>query len=690
MELTKAELTSLHEAAIHDWTRVNPAIFGTIFQSTMDEDERHAYGAHFTHEQDILKVVNPTIIRPWQDRIDKAGTLKELLEVKKALNKFRVIDPACGSGNFLYVAFRALKRLEIDLLLAIRKAYSGKKAQAVAQGSLSVQQFYGFDVIPFAVELAKVTLLLAKELALKEAQEMLGDDQGMFDLDPALPLENLNSNIVCADALLSKWPKVDVIIGNPPFVSKNNAAAEIDSERLAAVRKAMPEVSRRADYCVYFFRRAHEELPLGGRAGLVGTNTIRENESRDSGLSYIVNSGGTIVEAVSTQHWSGDAAVHVSIVNWVRGTATGKKALFSQAEDGTWSRADLTKIGPALRDGVDVSSAQPLKRNADSAVCFQGQTHGHEGFLPFGEDLEMILKDRSSRDVVHPYLIGEDLVGRKDSSPSRYILNLNHCGDLFEAMKHKSAFAHLAKQVQPDIEEAARKEHAKSGKASGPRQSHAKRWWKHWRGREEMLAAIGKLSRYIACSRVTKRPIFEFVSSEIHPSDVVQVFALEDDYSFGVLQSGLHWKWFITRCSTLEERPRYTSDTVFDSFPWPQDASEKQALAVAKAAHELRQLRRSLMMSHGWSLRDLYRASEQGGKNDLGDAQAALDECVGAAFGMSRKEQEEPLAFFLELNLSLAGAEGKNRIIVGPGLAPCVKKREKLVTSDCIVPAGLP
>ncbi|RKG66661.1 class I SAM-dependent DNA methyltransferase [Corallococcus sp. CA054B] len=681
LSLTKTELESLYSAAIQNWSKVNPAIFGTIFQASMDKAARHAYGAHFTSESDILKVVTPTIVKPWQERIEAARTLEELLDLRRDLLEFRVLDPACGSGNFLYVAFREMKRIETDLMLAIRE-FKGKKARAVTRGYLSVKQFYGFDRLPFAVELAKVTLLLAKELALAEAQKISAEGQASLEFEQPLPLDNLDENIRCTDALFTEWPKIDAIIGNPPFQSKNKALAEFGQEYLDRLRNAFPEVPGRADYCVYFIRKTHDHLPRNGRAGLVGTNTIRQNESREGGLDHIIQTTGTITEAVSTQEWSGDAGVHVSIVNWVKGKTKGKKALFTQSPSGDWSRVELETINASLTATIDVTSAQTLLVNANSGVCYQGQTHGHEGFLPKKDDLERIRADSTSRKVLHPYITGDEILGNLNSKPTRWIINLNHCEDSFTAMEHQAAFTHLKREVEPDISKAAREEREKTRKATGPRQGHAKRWWRHWRGRDEMIQAISGLSRYAACSRVTKRPIFTFISSAIHPSDVVQVFALEDDYSFGILQSSLHWQWFMARCSTLRNDFRYTSDTVFDSFPWPQKPTFNQARTVADTAIALRQLRNDVMTKHKWSLRDLYRASEQGGNNPLIGAQMALDRAVEAAYGM--KSNADPLTFLLKLNLDLSASEAKGDEIVGPGLPQVVKDPKSFTSNDCV------
>ena len=196
------------------------------------------------------------------------------------------------------------------------------------------------------------------------------------------------------------------------------------------------------------------------------------------------------------------------------------------------------------------------------------------------------------------------------------------------------------------------------------------------------MAAIASIPRYIACSRVTKRPIFEFISRHVHPDNAVVVFPFADDYSFGILQSSLHWTWFVTRCSTLKGDFRYTSETVFDTFPWPQSASLTQVKQVAEAAVALRQLRRNIMEENCWSLRVLYRTLELPGLNPLRIAQEKLDAAVRAAYGM--KAKGDTLAFLLTLNGELADREETMRLVLGPGLPPSVKDPASFITNDCI------
>jgi hypothetical protein len=181
-----------------------------------------------------------------------------------------------------------------------------------------------------------------------------------------------------------------------------------------------------------------------------------------------------------------------------------------------------------------------------------------------------------------------------------------------------------------------------------------------------------------------KRPTFEFVSSLIRPSNALKAFLFEDDYSFGIIQSVIHWEWFKARCSTLKGDFRYTPDIVFDTFPWPQAPMLAQAKQVATAAVALRELRRKVMAENRWSLRDLYRTLDLPGKNPLRDLQVALDESVRSAYGMNKKA--DPLAFLLDLNHQLAASEKAGMAIIGPGLPPCVQEPAEFVTTDCVQP----
>lgn len=698
LELDAHSLKLLADAADAKWKRVNPAIFGALFESTMNAKERHKFGAHFTSEADILKIINPTIVRPWRERLNRANTLQELSVLLDELETFTVLDPACGCGNFLYVAYRALKDIEMQIVEKIAANFSARSSQGLRFGisRVSTRQFRGIDLVPVAVEVAKVTMMLGKELAADEWNKRISSMMSMLGLnfDEGLPLDRLEDIIVCDDALFCDWPEFDVLVGNPPYQSKNKMQAEMDRAYINRVRERYPEVPGHADYCVYWFRRAHDEMKEGQRAGLVGTNTVRQNYSREGGLDYIVGNGGTITEAVSSQPWSGDAAVHVSIVNWLKGEQEGKKHLsfqYGNATDSPVAYYDMDKINSALSLAVDLTSAKPLQTNARSQACFQGQTHGHEGFLLPRAEAEALLQAHPEYgEVLFPFLTFNEMIGQYGATPKRYVIDFRK-HNVFSARKYPELFERVRHTVMPDREKKAREEegHNNAALAANPKSrvnrhhtNFYRQWWKLSYARGEMMDLIEKLPRYCVCGQVTKRPIFEFVSPAIHPNAALMVFPLADDYSFGVLQSIVHWEWFVARCSTLTERFRYTSNTIFDSFPWPQNPTKKQVRDVARYAVELRAERQRIMDTEKLSLRDLYRIVEETPVNPISEAQDKLDAAVIAAYGM-RKSADIP-AFLLNLNDELATKEQGGDNVIGPGLPLASAKRGEFETDDCV------
>ena len=681
IELRREELEYLEVSAQEDCGKVRPAIFGNIFQSTVNEKELHAGGIHFTSENDIMKIIRPTISKYWEDKIEAANTVKELEFIRTEMRNYRVLDPACGAGNFLYMAYQELKLAE---QLLLDKLVETSKSPQLKMGFVTPLQFHGIDNNSFAVELARVTLTIARRVAI----DKLGINETV------LPLDTLNKNIVCKDALFTKWPQVNAIIGNPPFQSKNKMQAELGRSYLNKLREKYSEVPGRADYCVYWLRKSHDELPENGRAGLVGTNTIRQNYSREGGLDYIVSSG-TITEAVSSQPCSGDAVVHVSIVNWVKGKVTGKKKLYNQIgekESNPWEMMELDYINFALSTGFDVTQAKQLKVNINSQSCYQGQTHGHEGFLLTpAEATEMIVSSSKNSEVIFPYLTGDNLLSSIPPQPQRYVIDF-HPREIDEAKKYKLPFQRIKELVLPTRESTAKTEIKRNetacqknpkAKVNRHHQNFLAKWWLLSYPRPELIQNIAGLSRYIVCCQVTKRPIFEFINSTIRPNAALIVFPLSDDYSFGILQSSIHWLWFTERCSTLKSDFRYTSNSVFDTFPWPQNPTSEQVINVASAAVELIKVRRQLMDKNQSSLREIYQHLEQTKNTKLHQAQENLDSKVCSVYGI--QNNEEPLKFLFELNLEVANREANNQSVIAPGIPPFITNYGQLISNGYIM-----
>lgn len=667
LELNFQELDLLYEASKYQWSRIRPSIFGAIFESTMDPEKRHNQGAHYTSELDIQKIVTPTIIRPLREEILAAKTKKQLVAILQRIQNFRVLDPACGSGNFLYVAFRELRRLEREILdLVDNKTDPAQRRMSL----VSPRNFFGIDSNKFGIELAKIALSFGRKLSAQE-----------FGLaDNAIPFDNLDSNFLHDDALFCDWPKADAIVGNPPYQSKNKIQQELGVTYVNKVRDAYPDVPGHADYCVYWFRKAHDHLSVGGRAGLVGTNTVRQNFSREASLDYITHNGGTITEAVATQVWSGDAVVHVSLVNWVKGVYAGKKKLYKQignSIESPWEVTEVEVINPALSREIDLTGASKLTTNVSAERCYQGQTHGHEGFILSADEFEQLAgRDAPNNEVIFPYLTGDELLSLNPPRPGRYIIDLQP-RNLIEAQRFPEVFSRLQKTVLPTrtaaaAEEEERNEEArkvnKKAKINHHHKNFLARWWLLSYPREDLISKLAAIDRYIVCARVTKRPIFEFVRNSVHPSDALQVFVFDDDYSFGVLQSIFHTSWFDEKCSTMKSDPRYTSTSVFDTFPWPQSPSHDSIRAVATAANNLRQLRQRLMSSSNLSLREIYRTLEMPGQNPLRDAHNALDAAVAGAYGC--EDLDNRLSFLLLLNATCKNAEENGQPTRGPGLLP--------------------
>ncbi|MDE0471276.1 MAG: N-6 DNA methylase [Ekhidna sp.] len=695
LELTTKEIENLRTSADHNWRAVNPAIFGTLFETGLEKDERHVLGAHYTHEVDIKKIVDPVIVQPWIRKIEAAQTPDEYYDLLWQLVRYKVLDPACGSGNFLFIAFREIKMIERRLLSLVRenapKREDGLKLQKFLNEYpfVTTGQFYGIDIKPYAVELAKVTLMVAKELAYLEGKEVTDNK-----FNP-LPLDNLNENIICADALLDgdaprQWPEADVIIGNPPYQSKNKMQQEFGAEYLNKLRAAYPKVPGRADFCVYWFHKAHDHLKEGQYAGLVGTNTIRQNYSREGSLDHIVKTGGTIFNATSSEKWSGEAAVYVSIVNWRKGQVADPKTLYIRKDD-QYEGRELDHINSSLSPLTDVSGAKVINANRKPKKVFQGQTHGHEGFLiPKKEALKWLNKHPEYAEVLKPFLNGDELVASADSQPKRFVIDFT-LHDVISASNFKEPFQRIESTVLPDRKTKGERQQEENkrilnknpkAKVNKHHINFLNNWWKLSWGRDDMLRQRNSLVRYIVCPATTQRPIFEFISCSINPTHALILFTFEDYYSFGVISSGIHIEWFKARCSTLAEGLRYTANTVWDTFPWPQSPSEEQIEKVAEAARELHQTRTQYLKENNMTLRDMYRLLEKPGKNAIKELHRALDSAVTEAYGFDPKT--DILQELLSLNLAAAKKESGKEGVQAPGLPAWVKNPDRFITADCV------
>lgn len=672
--LSEEQLQALIRAGEADWSDVDPHIFGSVFQGIMDDDERHASGAHYTARDDIMRVVGPTVVEPWCTKIQEAKTLRELQELRKELATYRVLDPACGSGNFLYVTFRELYRLETDLLVRMNAYASSKEGW----GSVLVTtNFHGIDINPFAVELARVTLNIAKKIAFDERMELVTQVHGQVEMatDPSLPLDNLNDNIRCADALFAEWPEVDAIVGNPPFLGSQHIRNELGGNY---VNRLVDEFKIGVlDLCIYWFKRTHDHMDIGSRAGLVATSAIRMGKSRRHSLDHIVTNGGTITHAVSSKPWPGDAVVNISVVNWIKDSVQGPHYLII---DGVLHERKL--IPTHLRLDVDVNRARNLTSNKRGTSM--GITLSSKFFKPKRDTLIQHKNPNS----ISPIITGNPLLGGTLLSKPIFCIDFRSCPSELDAeLFDPIMFEYLKTNLLPVIENKSSKEQAvrDANDGIGPSDyiSWHSTWWKPQKPRSDFFTSdVGNMKRFIVCSNPMARPIFVFISSKYVPTNSMQIFAVDDDYSFGIIQSSYMWHWVRIKGGRMKVDPRYTKG-VWDTYPWPQEISEHHVELIAELARKLRATRLTLMTDNEWSLRDLYQASEVEGAHPLKDAQAELDAAVGAAYG--HPPFMEITEFLLELNLSLAEAEDDGEKIQGPGLPKGLDPNdERWMSDDCI------
>lgn len=584
-------------------------------------DRRWELGAHYTHEVDIMKIVGPTIIGPWTERIEALQSPDQAFELLRELCAFKVLDPACGCGNFLYVAYRELRALE-SLIKARIGELAHEKGLPIPAGPypfVPLTNMQGIEIEPTAALIARVTLWMGH----RQMIDLYGPAE-----DP-LPLITL-STIRVGDALRVPWPETDCIIGNPPFLGSQLLRGAFGDDYVAWLKKEFKVGIK--DFCVYWFRRAADHLLPGQRAGLVGTNSISQNRARSVSLDYVVRSGGVITDAVSSQKWPGDAKVHVSIVNWIdqpenpvdRATLDGRVA---------------ESIGSDLRD-VSPDAWVPRVLVANKERCFQGPIPVGKGFVLSDSSAQQLLAcGEAYRGVVRPYLTSEDILNSSTQRPSRWIIDFGQ-QTLEQAGQTPKALAIVRELVKP-VREKVRRE------------GHRKKWWQFGEPRVGMRAALDGQTRYIATGRHSKRFGLAWCDAWTMASDATNVFAFDDNFSMAVLQSRTHVAWAWQQSSTLKGDLRYTPTSVFMTFPWPDRTTDAQRDRAADACRRLLARRSELCLEHQIGLTKLYNAMDDGAYADLKALHKELDEAVADCYGWPKpvaQNDKELVVKLTELN----------------------------------------
>ncbi|MDD5300343.1 MAG: hypothetical protein PHD65_07595 [Gallionella sp.] len=724
LPLDTVEIKILHEAAKLDWSGIEPSIFGTLFERGLDPKKRSQLGANYTDAATIMRIINPVIVEPLAKEwgTARAEIAAKIAKRKKSGDKaerdaqavfttyleklkvFRVLDPACGSGNFLFLALRALKDLEHRA--NIEAEALGLHRQITIE--CSPANVLGIELNLYAAELARVTVWIGEiQWMLKngypirknpilqpldhiENRDALlslpplqgegwgGDGASNTHPHPNLPPEREGTNVKSNLFDEAQWPTVDAIIGNPPFLGGSKMRGELGDDYAEALRKCYADrVPGGADLVTYWFEKARAQIEAGKcqRAGLVATNSIRGGANQQV-LARICDTS-RIFNAWSDEEWINEgAAVRVSLVCFGKNEGA---VLDEQSVEVI--HADLTS-----GEGLNLTQAKRLKENA--GVSFQGPVL----VGPFEVDGD-IARDwlrqpnpngRPNSDVLRPLTNGKDITNR---SRGLWVVDFGAMSEQVASL-YERPFEYVYEHVKPLREK-------------NRDVSRRQRWWLHGRLGTDWRAAISGLTRYMATTRVAKHRMFVWAPTVCWPSDAVVGIACSDDATFGILHSRFHELWSLRMCTSLEDRPRYTPTTTFETFPFPEGlaptntgtrasrphADETSALPVmiASAAQQLNQLRESWLNPPEWT--DWVRTPEEekagypahpvakpGFENDLkkrtltnlynlrpawlDNAHKALDAAVAKAYGWNdytpEMPDEEILRRLLVMNLSRA------------------------------------
>ena len=648
-------LSLLLEAVKHDWSQVEPAIFGTLLERALDPKERHRLGAHYTPRAYVERLVRPTIEEPLRadwlvvqadaSRLREAGKVREAAKVLSAFHQklcaVKVLDPACGSGNFLYVALDLMKRLEAEVREELWRL--GDQNELLEFDGITVRpsQFLGIEKKPWAKEIAELVLWIGY---LRWHFRAKGDRGEVQVPEPVLEKYD---NIECRDAVLewdgppggvdvkdergvpvtrwdgettkadpitgmqvpdeshrmvlkaypnarrAEWPEADFIVGNPPFVGGWLMRKAFGDGYVDAYRAVYPELPEKSDFVMTWWTRAAEIVAAGAarRFGLITTNSITQHFSRRVVARHLDASQGIrLVFAIPDHPWvdeAGAANVRIAMTVGESKAIANDVAYLVEVIDEvegevTFATRSVDAILADLSGGAAIGSAVALASNGD--VASPGMQLFGAGFLVTPEQAQRLSVDVQSpvqARVVRPFLNGRDISGQ-----SRGLLAIDFAEETPEsaAQLHPAAFQWLLTHVKPERD--------------ANKQAYLRdRWWLFGRERLALRNAIGDQARYIATPETAKHRCFVFMDKVVLPDNSVIAIAMSDAFALGVLSSKVHVTWALAAGGTLEDRPRYTKIRCFDTFPFP-DANEAQKATIRELAEKLDAHRKRQLAAH--------------------------------------------------------------------------------------------
>lgn len=709
------------EAARADWSRVEPAIFGTLLTRALDPVERHRLGAEYTPPAFIERLVQPTIEEPVRERwtavqaevlqLRESGKAKNreraelrLLEFHAWLRSLKILDPAAGSGNFLYLAMRTLKRVEVEVLHELSEVRGG--ALALRLEEVDPSQFHGMEVKRWAREICELVLWIGyhqfwrQHHGAVQPEEPLLRDTGTLecrdavlvwdserhdpsrdrpDPTPRIPHPVTGKLVPDPDAKIpylehvgaaaAPWPEADFVIGNPPYLGKGRQRELFGDGYVDALRGAYPEIPDGADYVMYWWYRAAGAVASGRtiRAGLITTNSITQAQNREV-LALADERGARVAWAIPDHVWyeGGDGAeVRVAMTVIAKDPPTARLVTVEKVER---VRGDVpivaevrvSRLNVDLTATADVPTAagQPLRANAGLSI--NGFMLGGGGFVLEAAEAERILaRDPKYRDVIRRYRDGSELATRP---VGHYVIDFGLRSEE-EAKEYPLAYEIVRTRVYPD-------------RRNNPRPSYARYWWRFSEPRKSLREALSGLPRYIATTETSKHRAFQFVDGDIAPDHMVVAIASGDPFLLGVLSSSIHVTCALAAGGRMGVRhtPRYNKKLCFDPFPVATPRLDVRERVVAAAERLITHREEAIAGDASVTMRTMYevvaklrdgraltererRVHDAAACSMLRDLHDALDAEVAEAYGWSWPLTEMEILERLVALHDLRGAE---------------------------------
>ncbi|MEK7668165.1 MAG: DNA methyltransferase, partial [Gemmatimonadota bacterium] len=562
LPLTREALALLLDAARADWQHVEPSIFGTLLVRALDPEERHRLGAEFTPRAYVERVVRPAVEEPIRERwtavqaevlqLRESGKPKDGERAEQRLREFhewlrglRFLDPACGSGNFLYVTMHLVKRIELEVIRALEEVTGSHEIRFEEVGPA---QFHGIEIKAWAREIAELTLWIGYHQFWREhhdvqppepilrdtgtlecrdavlAWDRIGEDPSRARPDPSPRIRHPVTGALVPDpeairhyftyenARQAEWPRADFIVGNPPYVGEKRQRDVFGDGYVDALRSAYPELTDSADYVMYWWQRAACEVASGraGRAGLITTNSITQSKNR-AVIEDAAASGARVVWAVADHPWTDEvngAAVRVAMTVLARQPASATLLIVDENGDIKGEQRTL-RLNADLSASADVSSAAQTTLLGNAGMSAQGLKLVGEGFvLPAEETDRLLAADPTLREVVRPYRNGRDLCGRPRGV---FVIDFAMRTE-DEARSYPVAFDIVRARVKPLRD-------------ANKRAVRAKYWWRFGEPNPNLRSILSGLRRFLVTLEVGKHRFFQFMAPDVAPDGTLVCIA---------------------------------------------------------------------------------------------------------------------------------------------------------------------